>query len=316
MPFDVSINDSQAFPVITLTDASTNTNVEIYAFGALLNQFCVVQHGNTMNVVDGFGGPGDAVKNITKGFKSAKLSPFVCRVNHGKYHFGEGHYALSKFSLGENAIHGLVFDQVFSVIETVATEDEAKLTLQYVYDNSTEGYPFIYRIEVEYRLRPNNTLCLKTTITNIDEQLIPICDGWHPYFTLGDRVNDCQLEFQSKEMLEFTTGLIPTGKLIPYQEFGSITTLGDTFLDNCFTNNMAECQPLAVFRNPAKKIQVEIHPAQSYPYLQIYTPPHRQSIAIENLSAPPDALNNAIGLKVLEPKETVTFSTKYVITTW
>ena len=70
---------------------------------------------------------------------------------------------------------------------------------------------------------------------------------------------------------------------------------------------------MAVFRNPLKKIQVEIHPSEQYPYLQIFTPPHRNSIAIENLSAAPDALNSFKGLQVLEPQERISFSTKFVI---
>jgi aldose 1-epimerase len=154
---------------------------------------------------------------------------------------------------------------------------------------------------------------VKTEVTNHDHKLIPVADGWHPYFTLGDTVNECQLEFQSKEMLEFDEGLVPTGRLIPYQEFGSLKDFGTTWFDNCFTANFAECQPMVVFRNPRLKIQVEIHPATSYPYLQFFTPAHRLSIAIENLSAAPDALNNGLGLKVLQPGEVAEFSTKYVL---
>ena len=79
--------------------------------------------------------------------------------------------------------------------------------------------------------------------------------------------------------------------------------------DNCFTLNFAECQPMCVIRNPRKKVQIEIHPERSYPYLQIYTPDHRKSIAIENLSGAPDAFNNGMGLKVLAPGETANFTT-------
>ena len=165
----------------------------------------------------------------------------------------------------------------------------------------------------EYCLKKECTLCIKTTITNIDDQLIPIADGWHPYFNLGDLIDVCQLEFQSKEKLEFNEALIPTGAMTPYEEFGSIKKIGSSFFDNCFTVNFAECQPMVVFRNPLKNIQVEIHPSEQYPYLQIYTPPGRKCIAIENLSAPPDALNNFIGLQVLEPQERISFSTKFVI---
>ncbi|MGL6269156.1 MAG: hypothetical protein ACRC2O_14590, partial [Chitinophagaceae bacterium] len=59
---------------------------------------------------------------------------------------------------------------------------------------------------------------------------------------------------------------------------------------------------------------IEFHPDKSYPYLQLYTPPHRNSIAIENLSAAPDAFNNGMGLVTLEPDHTRTFSTRYKIT--
>jgi aldose 1-epimerase len=143
--------------------------------------------------------------------------------------------------------------------------------------------------------------------------MIPICDGWHPYFTFGDSIDNCQLEFQSKEIIEFDDALLPTGKLLPYQEFGSLKTIGNVFLDNCFTVNFAECQPMLVLRHPIKNLQVEIRPDKSYPYLQIYTPPHRQSIAIENLSAAPDAFNNGMGLISLPSGDEKSFATTFVI---
>jgi len=48
----------------------------------------------------------------------------------------------------------------------------------------------------------------------------------------------------------------------------------------------------------------------------VYTPPHRKSIAIENLSAAPDVFNNKMGLQVLEPDEQATFATIYQISEW
>ena len=70
---------------------------------------------------------------------------------------------------------------------------------------------------------------------------------------------------------------------------------------------------MLVFRDPELGLQLEISPARSYPYLQLYTPPHRQSIAFENLSAAPDAFNNAMGLiSLLEGQEKV-FETRYTL---
>jgi aldose 1-epimerase len=62
--------------------------------------------------------------------------------------------------------------------------------------------------------------------------------------------------------------------------------------------------------DPVKGITIAISPEESYPILQIYTPPHRTSIAIENLSAPPDSFNNGIMLKRLAAGK----STEYVTT--
>lgn len=313
MSFTYNISNESDHPVIRLQDTLTGSYAELYAFGAVLNKFCATINGDELNVIDGFASVEEAMETMTPLFKSSKLSPFVCRTKNAKFHFGDRTHHLTKYSMGNHAIHGLVFNAVFSVMETTADEESACVKLQHVYDRSDEGFPYAFRCEVEFTLRASNELQLKTTVTNIDDQLLPVADGWHPYFTLGAPVDDCLLEFQSREMLEFDDELIPTGKLIPYQEFGSLRPLGTTAFDNCFTVNFAECQPMCVFRNSQKKVQVEIHPSHEYPYLQLFTPGHRQSIAIENLSAAPDALNNGLGLKVLEPHESAYFITRYII---
>jgi aldose 1-epimerase len=77
-------------------------------------------------------------------------------------------------------------------------------------------------------------------------------------------------------------------------------------LDNGFLlrdNN----SPLCVLKN--ERISVEFISAKNYPYLQLYIPGSRDSIAIENLSAAPDAFNNGMGLTILEPGEKVDFET-------
>ena len=314
MAFTVEIDRTAPHPVVILKDANADTVAEIYTFGALLNSFSIQHQQKPFNVIDGFASVDHAVAAITPSFKSAKLSPFVCRIADARYHFGEADHTLTKYSMNGSAIHGLLFDQVFAVMQTSANDHGATVVLGFVYNRQDEGFPFAFECRVEYALQKASRLSITTTVTNIDDKLVPVADGWHPYFTLGDKVDDCQLEFQSKEILEFSPGLLPTGNLFPYQEYGSLQKIGETGFDNCFTVNFAECQPLAVFRNPAKKVQVEIYPSESYPYLQLFIPPHRNSIAIENLSAFPDALNNFTGLHVLEPNQSVSFNTQFAIT--
>lgn len=314
--FDARFESDTDFDKVILKDIATKTSVEIIpSCGAILHAFTVFNNGNPLNVIDGYESAIDFKNNVTaKGFKSCKLSPFACRIKNASYHFGEKNYTIEKFLLNGSALHGLLYDAVFAITKTWANENAAGVGLQYQYDGSDKGYPFKYTCAITYELKKDNALTIITTITNNDEGLIPIQDGWHPYFSFGGSINDLQLEFQSKEMLEFNTELIPTGKLLPYQEFGALKKIGLAEFDNCFTLNFAECQPLCVLRDTAQKLQLEIYPDNTYPYLQIYTAPHRKSIAIENLSAAPDAFNNGMGLLVLTPGSSTGFTTKYKIT--
>ena len=96
MAFSVNVEEKDSVQVITLKDGSNDTEVEIYSFGALLNAFTVTAKNKRINIVDGFTSPADAKENITKGFKSAKLSPFVCRLNKGEYTFHEQSHKIQK----------------------------------------------------------------------------------------------------------------------------------------------------------------------------------------------------------------------------
>ncbi|MGF2413553.1 aldose epimerase family protein [Ferruginibacter sp.] len=314
--FDARFVSDADFDKVILKDTATGTSVEIIpSCGAILHAFTVLNNGSPLNVIDGYSNTEDFKNNVTaKGFKSCKLSPFACRIKDATYKFGAQQYTTEKFSLKGNALHGLLYDAIFTVAKTWADENAAGVLLQHEYSGSDKGYPFNYTCSISYELKKDNALSIVTSITNTDEGLIPIQDGWHPYFGFGGSIDELQLEFQSKELVEFDAELIPTRKLIPYEEFGALKKIGNVEFDTCFTVNFYECQPLCVLRDPAQKIQVEIYPDKSYPYLQIYTPPHRNSIAIENLSAAPDVFNNGIGAKVLAPGENANFTTTYKIT--
>jgi aldose 1-epimerase len=47
------------------------------------------------------------------------------------------------------------------------------------------------------------------------------------------------------------------------------------------------------------------------PYLQLYTPADRKSIAIENLSGIPNCFNNKIGLQLMKPHQNLILKTSY-----
>jgi aldose 1-epimerase len=307
MAFEATTQSQDGDQTILLRDNNTGTSAEIYAFGGLLNAYSILVNDRSQNLVEGFSSVKDARENILNGFKSAKLSPFVCRMRGGHYQFNKQDLKVNKHFMGEHAIHGLVYDAPFKIIHAGSDETKAFVELEYQYKGMDVGYPFPYELRVRWQLETDNRLTVTTTVEHHNHSTIPYADGWHPYFTLGGTVDDCTLQFDSHQQLEYDADLLPTGKLFSDRRFEKGSLLKGIELDNSFELDGNE--PGCTLSN--QQIRLQIIPDTSYPILQIYIPPHRKSIAIENLSGAPDNFNNRIHLLLLEPGVEHVFSTTY-----
>ncbi|MEO7312823.1 MAG: aldose 1-epimerase [Chitinophagaceae bacterium] len=311
--FSVIEKEEDGFHKLVLEN-DTNRVAIIPNCGAILNAWQVLVNGQWINVIEGYDSEADFRANCeNKGFRSCKLSPYVCRTSNAAYSFNEVEYKIGKYMHGHNSLHGLMYDVAFEIVHQQADEYQARVQLEICYPASDPGYPFQYTMMVEYVLQAGNMLTVNTMILNQHEEVIPMADGWHPYFTLGGSINGWTFIMASDTMLEFDERLVPTGEVVPYNQFQQPEPIGDSFFDNSFLLRHPLSGPACTLTNPETEIQLEIFPAASYPILQVYTPPHRNSIAIENLSAAPDAFNNRIGLLYLEPNESKTFSTTFKI---
>lgn len=310
MAFNIAIQQHDQDAVIHLTDTATGTQAEIFAFGAMLNALVVNDARGSLNVIDGFTDPAHARASFTDGFKSVKLSPYVCRMHHGTYIYQGKEFTVNGPYLNEHAIHGLLCDALFEVKDQGADANKAFVTLHHAYQGQDAGYPFPYSLTVTWTLLPGRQLQVQTTAIHHHPDPIPFSDGWHPYFTTGSTVDEATLRFTSNKMVVFDDTLIPTGEIVPDTRFTNGQLMAGIELDNCFALEKDALNSCS-FGN--ERITIHIHPDSSYPYLQVYTPPHRKSIAIENLSSPPDAFNNGIDLIWLQPGEAKTFTTSYQI---
>lgn len=311
MAFETVITEDSGLQVIVLRDKITGCEAEIYAFGGLLNAFRIPGKHQKTNVIDGFASVQDAKENITNGFKSTKLSPFVCRMNKGHYRFEEKDHTIQKFFLAGHAIHGLLFDAVFEVAAKDANDQMAAVTLRYTYQASDAGYPFSYQMFITWKLETDNKLTVATSISHNNQQAVPLADGWHPYFALGGSVDEWVLQFDSDCQLEYNEELLPTGNKFTDNRFTNGTSLRGIELDNSFELTSALSEPKCVLQN--EKLKLTIQPDKTYPILQVYIPPHRKSIAIENLSGAPDNFNNGMGLILLAAGESKSFTTRYMV---
>ncbi|MCU0323040.1 MAG: hypothetical protein MUE72_11525 [Chitinophagaceae bacterium] len=208
MAFTVEINQESSYPSIILKDNSTGCFAEVYALGALLNAFHIPTSNGFINIIDGFTSVNEAAVNMTNDFKSAKLSPFVCRMKEGKYSFNSNEYTIEKFYLEPHAIHGIIYDAAFEIVASTANDDYAEVILKYNYTASDKGYPFNYTTIICWKLKNNFELSVTTTAEHYNTFAIPFADGWHPYFTLGETVDTCTLQFDSNEQVEFNATLI------------------------------------------------------------------------------------------------------------
>ena len=312
MPFTISKIREQDLNQLQLTDTTARIRVKILPdYGALLHEFSIPLDEGRLQAVSSYKNLSDLLKNHPLFYRSAKLSPFPCRIPNGQYQFeGKRYEFKNKFTDG-SAIHGILFNKPFTIVQQTAGDYKASALMEYVYKKEDPGYPFTYKISVRYTLKEQGRLSLETTVTNLSSGHIPLADGWHPYFSLGGKVNDWLLTVEAKEILAFDEQLIPTGKQIPFDHFARATRMDSFALDHCFLLEPHSGKPACTLSNPASGAQLSFFPDSTYPFLQIYTPEDRNSIAIENLSAAPNCFNNGIGLILLEPGQAQSFTAQY-----
>ncbi|MBL7825649.1 MAG: hypothetical protein JNJ57_03390, partial [Saprospiraceae bacterium] len=65
--------------------------------------------------------------------------------------------------------------------------------------------------------------------------------------------------------------------------------------DNCFQNSRTTGAPKLIMKGENHQLTVQAS-ARKFPFFQVFTPPHRESIALEPMTCNVDALNNEQGL--------------------
>lgn len=227
-------------------------------------------------------------------YASSLLFPFASRVEDGKYRFNNQDFQLEINEPDRNhALHGLVYNKPFVVRNQDAAEDYAKIDLEFEETNLTNGFPFTYSVYISYLLT-ENSFDFFVRFKNTSESAFPFTYGWHPYFYSSD-VSKSFLQFQSSKEAIFDERLI-TQKLIEKSNNGKLA-IGQKQLDDCFQLDTAK----VIFSTP--NYELEINSSTQNGFLQVYTPPIKNCIAIEPVSGISNSFNNNIGLEILQPNE-------------
>ncbi|MDP4600335.1 MAG: aldose 1-epimerase [Polaribacter sp.] len=227
-------------------------------------------------------------------YAAAILFPFASRIEKGAYQFDGKTYQLDCNQAGINALHGLVYNKTFTVINQKVTDSTAAVTMVYTETNPPKGFPFQYALEVTYTLSENN-VGIAIKVTNLDTTPFPFTLGWHPYF-YTEHLAESVVKFNSHQQVAFDEKLI-TKELVLFTNEGDFA-IENKQLDDCFVMNDA------VIEFETNEYQVTITSDAAQNYLQMFTPPHRMLIAIEPMTGISNSFNNGIGLQVLAPAKT------------
>ncbi len=231
----------------------------------------------------------------SKTYASSLLFPFANRIKDGKYSFDNKEYQL-KTNLEEekNALHGFIFDANFTLKDTIVSENSAKIVLEFNETSQQKGFPFLYNFRVTY-VFTESSLDVNVNVQNTDNTTFPFTIGWHPYFK-SDNLSKSDVSFSCEDSIILDDRNITTG--VKKVNNNTVISIENKQLDDCWSLKNSAIK----FNTPS--YQLNFKSSSSINFLQLFTPPKENVIAIEPTTGVSDSFNNKIGLQTLAPKET------------
>lgn len=257
-------------------------------------------------LVDGF-----EEHETSSGGRGQLLMPWPNRIRDGQYSFGGADHQLALTETKRsNASHGLARWVAWTVQEH--TTHSVSLTYRLM---AQTGFPWTLDLSVVYDLSADG-LTVTQTATNTSDAPAPYASGAHPYLAVGaGPVDHLELTLPaSTRLLTDPERLLPTGREsvegTPY-DFRVTRPLRGVALNDSFTDLARDSRGMAttLLRDPGSGLGVVLWVDEHHPWLLIYTADDvaatgRRSVAVEPMTAPPDAFRSGEDLLVLGPAGT------------
>lgn len=234
------------------------------------------------------------------------LAPWPNRVPDGRWRL-DG--AVQQLDITEPergmALHGLVQFTDFDVVEEAA--DRVRLA---AFVPPQHGWPFPLHLEVEYRAVADG---LRAThlVRNVGSAAAPYATGAHPYVRIGEHpVDDLRVQLAADRYYRTDERLAPIGSA-PVAGTPADLLEGPLFRDLDLDTAYGDVRPVdgvSVRVIAPDGSRLELLQDEDWRYAQVFTTrifPQggglRSALAIEPMTAPPDALNSGEGLIWIEP---------------
>ena len=239
------------------------------------------------------------------------LVPWPNRVREGAWLLDGQRQQLDLTDPGyKQATHGLLRNTPYRV----RSQSDAALTLEATV-HPQHGYPFLLDTAVTYEL-VDHGMTVVHEIHNASDAPAPVAIGAHPYFRIGDvPTSELTLTIAASTRFELDETLLPVAEhgVDGDYDLRAGRVLGEIDL-NVTLGGLPVGATSSLLTAPDGRT-LEVWQDPDFRYVQVYTPrnfPRREGIglavAIEPMTAAPDALNSGLGLRWLSPGETWTAS--------
>lgn len=290
--------------IVTLINEVKNIKASVIpSLGGMLNGF----KKQGFEIIDGIELSRYGVADYLGTFKSAVLLPYPNRISNGRFEFqGNQHQMNCNESALNNSLHGFIYDKPFKIVEQEVKDEEVSISLKFDYLGDIEGFPYPFTTTLIYKLSVSGKLYIECAIENTGSEVLPLGLGWHSYFDLGQKVDGLSLKFNTTTHWEVDEEMIPTTDTVEIDPISG--SIGADEYDGCFTLE----SPIVELAIPGGN-KLILDCGKDFPYLQVYTPPHRNSIAIEPMTCLPDVYNNGVGLIELTQGDKKRFTYSMII---
>lgn len=236
------------------------------------------------------------------------LAPWPNRVRDGKWVLDGQTLQLDITEPArDNALHGLLRVAPYLVVERT----ESSITLAAtVYPQ--HGYPFRVATTVTYELVDGGLRVIHTAI-NESGAPAPVAFGTHPFFRIGDvPTEEVTLTLHAGTRFDVDDRLNPLAEVPVDGDFDlrGGRLVAELELDTAFGGLAPVDRVVATLTAPDGR-EVRLWQDENHGYSQVFTTRSFPkdgglglAVAVEPMTAPPDALNSGLGLKWLEPGET------------
>jgi aldose 1-epimerase len=194
---------------------------------------------------------------------------------------------------GERPIHGLLTaTPLWQVTELAADEHSAHVSSRlefWRYPDLMAQWPFAHEYQMTYRLA-DGVLEVKTTISNLSTEPMPVAVGFHPYYQIpGIPRDEWMAHLPARIHVMADEHQIPTGEMRP-MELPNPLPLRDLTLDDGFTDLERDAEGRAHFWIEAdgKTVGTLFGPRYGVATIYLPAPPPgetREFICIEPLTA-------------------------------